>query len=663
MPDNRHETELVIQSRVVGAQKAAQDFSRIGQAINDPSYQRSLKLLEERMTSVNEMVSNGTTNTKAFRSELAALGRETQAINRLRRAMSDLAVQRGQLSRQQVAGIPGALPVGQAAGRQGFIQGSGLGPIFQGRGPGGLQQAGGFLAGRAARGIGRAGLAAARAPFLPGGFGAAAGAIGGLLGVGQVVQGQVSAGLAQAETSLELRRAFQGLLQQTGGARGLATGDVSGAQARVAAAEAALTQEQARVQALRRSGQGGDLISIGGTVRTTDAIDDRTGDRQRDLSRARRGVRRAREFGTTNLIDQLIREGAQFGLSPQQAISVAGGAAGARRGQFEFQTAEAAFIAQRFGAGPGVAGQLGAQARLSGQGDVDFVAEQIGTAVTAGLEGSQIADFLQAVASNTDALRNQGIQFDAQAFGQLTTALSRTPGISPEQAVPLAQDITGAGRRLGLRGPQGPLDILALRTLGGLQGTSPEDLFRATGRLERGQISPEGLTSFIQQITQLSGLSGQGPEALAGITQRTLGQFIGRPVGREQVSSLIEQVQAGRLLTPQDVLGFTRDEARAAAGVGAEGPRVVDPALAEQGRIQADLNRSGNRLLEFSEQLQKAQENNLATVAEFDVSLQALATSLTQVTQALNDVVRGQGAPRGAGGLTLPGFSISEGGQ
>ncbi len=663
MADTRHETELVIQSRVLGAQRAAADFKRIGQAINDPSYQRSLRGLEDQLSRVNEAVAAGATSTRQFGQELRQLGTLTREIDRVRRAMAAVAIQQGRLTPAQASGFGSAAGGGVGGGS------GGKGGLFGGGSGSGVSGAVRVRAGGAIAGV-------LRAPFLRAGV---LGPVGGALGAGALFAAQVRGGLSEAERALALREQFQGAVATTGG---LDTGAASpqrqealrrlqaGQRAAIGRANTAsaelrrLETERDNILGPRAQGRaalanrtGGFAGGIG--VQAGAVTDDPT--RPGRLAAAQRVAAARREaaaFGTAERrvqtsafgepLNAITDFGARFGLRGNQAITLAQQAASARRGRLTVDTARSAILASRFGAGGQTTGLLGAQARLGGRDESQFVADQIGAAVSAGLEGSQIAGFLQTVANNTQALRDQGIAFDDRAFARLTVGLSGVRGVSGEQALGLARNLTGGARQLGLRGAQSPLDILALRTLGGARSNDPNTIAEGLGRLEEGRFAEGGLSQFIQRVEQFSGARAGSPAANRAV-QQALSGIAQQPIGRQLTRRLTRAVSEGRPIDIGDVRTLTQRDLEARAGA------VTDPTVRARVQTETESVRSADRLISSNQALADAQRNLTDGITRLSAQIEFATRAYESATAALT----------GSSGLTPLSTPISsaEGGR
>ncbi len=695
-----HETQLAIQAKVLGAQKAAADLDRIGKAMKDPDALKALEAFGKQQKVVNDMIANGASNTEAFAKQLQRLGRMTRDMKELQRTMADIGVQSGQLSRAQARGLPGMQQGGRQGMVQGLLQGMGMRGVFLQRGAGFPQQLMGFAGGRMARlggGMLRAPFIAGRGAGMAGMGGAMAGGLGLVAGllplVADVAKSQIQAGLDNAQRTLSVRQQFQQVTAMTGGAIGIRPGrEFDRITAQIAAKseelrvgrERAMTQRQygqrAAEEARKAIAEEADIdlearalqTTTGGVAedrpgltlrtageeaaepfnRTARAIESVNTQLEEQIEELQSRARVEQDAPRTSMLQRIIEEGAQFGLSREQAIQVAGQAGVAQRGPLMEETARVAMTARQFGADPSVSGLLGrgigieqgfrGKRRDFGGRMEQAFANTVRDAMAAGLEGSEIADFMKAIAENTAAIRETGVKFDRGAFGELTRALSggkAGTGIAPQQALALTQGLTRGAQRIGFEGPRDASDLIAMRTVGRLAGTDPVSVFRSMARMQEQPPDPQMLRRMIEQHISVmrgaagaKGMSAEDEKFFEGsIAAMTLQRFTGQRIGFRFGGDILRQLRSPGM-TPEKLQNMLFKDAQDEAK---KGIRTPDTAVQVAADIATGLQESGNQLLESVENLAKTQENNLALVGEFGSAINMMTELMLSASHRL----------------------------
>lgn len=266
------------------------------------------------------------------------------------------------------------------------------------------------------------------------------------------------------------------------------------------------------------------------------------------LGLSRRRVARARanadRTGRTDAIADSMREydqiGRSFGIGPNAFVGMLSSMAQTRRGLTTKGAANALGLGYRYGASPGLVGSLGRIARNNNTPEYTFMAQQLSNAGRAGLSGSRMLTYLEAIAESSNLLVQQGERVDLQAFADATAQL-RGQGLTGEQSVATAKSISSMVRSTGYGTVSNPLQYLALRTFGGLQSDRPtlEQLQLARERMQSGNIAPGSSRAFLRGILNQWGASGNASDPTMRNIFQTAFQSMGTQLTAVQTQALI----------------------------------------------------------------------------------------------------------------------------
>jgi hypothetical protein len=243
-----------------------------------------------------------------------------------------------------------------------------------------------------------------------------------------------------------------------------------------------------------------------------------------------------------------LGEGAAFGMGPQQMIgffSQMMQARGGTRDEVSRSTFREAMAAKtRFGVSAGMAGQFGRMGVAGGGGAMGGMdlSTTLQVAVTQGLRGSQVTEYLQTLVGLGSRAEKMGVKFDVREFGRMTAGL-KVAGMQGLQAQRIAGGLQQAGMGVSQRGVQGPMDVLMARAAGFDPSQGAEGYAKAMNKLSGGMTS-EMMNNLLGMVTQGAGAGGFGPEMQRLMFRRAMGK-LGVQVGPGQASDLIESYKAG----------------------------------------------------------------------------------------------------------------------
>lgn len=240
-----------------------------------------------------------------------------------------------------------------------------------------------------------------------------------------------------------------------------------------------------------------------------------------------------------------METGVPFGIGPQQMMGHFGEFMGARGGVYDEQTRggfiEALAAKTRFGIAPDTAGRF-ARAGVAGGGGRGIEAAQglsgtLQAAFRAGLEGSQIAEYLQTLVSLTEQAERTGVKIDVREFNRMAGGLTGI-GIEGLQAQRIAGGLTQAGMGLSERGVSKPADMLMLRAAGFRPEQGAEGYAAAMRKLEGG-LDVDMMQNLLRSSAEGVKAGGFGPEMQSLLLKRLMGSGFGVKIGMEQADKLI----------------------------------------------------------------------------------------------------------------------------
>ena len=633
--------------------KAPQEFRRTIDSVNK-ALMESMKTQRQVVSEMGK-VDKGTKAYKDFQKQLLAANREGRALSRV---LSDLdrAYQRMQRSQQAAARASGA---GGGGGRGGMGFGVGIGPSAQIPMPGqgaiqtalqsipflGMAAAGSLMAAsqtyQSRLRFEQARLGAA--PFLTG-TGAAmafrarreerlvtpsglAGAFGRERGTG-ATRALGRAGLTEAELGAEVRTRRRRTLEA-----GLGSG-IGGAVSSlyespfVSGLEeltgfGALNREVIERQILSEQRRGGT-----GAAPTLGA------QRQAGAEPSMRGVITNRPFDPQSF----VQAGLSMGIAPAQALELAqqmAGGAGRAVGGQEFQQA----LAVQRTAGVGVQQQgalMQAVRRTGGLGEMQDVADLIGSAVARGLDGSEIGEYLQQQTSFLQEMSQKGINLNIDRLRQAETALTRA-GVKGFRSQGIVGGIARGIGEAGFQGPQTAAQLRFMRAMGFTGEGGIEEFARFRMQMQDPGEVAKAIPQFFRQNLGAMRASGAGPETMAMFTQQ-LAAGIGGRIGPGEARAIsragLDSAKPGQY-DIEEVVRAAQDLTKAAA-----------PSVMAEAGIEAQRVAIGGEVAGAMQDLSRTTNNMAATFMNvLGPALDITAEKLENFTAGLDAATSGLGGP------------------
>jgi hypothetical protein len=298
-----------------------------------------------------------------------------------------------------------------------------------------------------------------------------------------------------------------------------------------------------------------------------------------------------------------------------------------------------------FGVGQDVTGTfLGAARRggLTGGVGKDTMAQSIGDAMSLGLQGSEITDYLEAMAEGIEQWRQTGIELNRDSMRDMSAAFAGT-GLGVVQGQRVARGVQARAGQIATGGPQTAIDMMMMQAAG-FQGGGIES-FQETRQKLAGGMDKETTEKFIKILTAgtegTAGAALQSAMSQLGITMtpemaqalQAAGQ--GGPKTPEQeaaISQFQAQANAGRARAPGTQAGL---EAQARGTVAAMGPNLRDQAAIQN--MQLDV---GAKLAPAMLAFEKTTTTTAGTMASFNKEIEAAAKMSLEFAQAMQEFVK-----------------------
>jgi len=381
--------------------------------------------------------------------------------------------------------------------------------------------------------------------------------------------------------------------------------------------------------------------------------------RRRRLAEERAAARQARR----QMFAPIRAAGREMGaLNEQQAIQVAqqmaqvgGGGVQDLQQQGMLRTGIAAQTA--FGVGPEVAGafQMGGRrgAMVGAPGRAgDLMAATIGDALAMGLQGSELNDYMQQMASGIETWKQTGMPINPRSIGQMATEFAQT-GLGGVRGGVMGRGMMQGLQRISQEGITGGVELLAAQTFGGFKGGGLKDFWEAQKRLEAGGgkegFSAEQMKEFVTRAMEAGGGGTAGMFTLRE-TMRKMGVQMGvaeteqfakgalaGPEGmtkeqRTKMETVREQMRAGMTEAPKTARDVQADAARMVNAFGKQ--------LQTAAALQNKQNDVGEKLVPVFQNLQKsslAVNNIFGDLAKGPLkSISDLSVELTGNLEKLN---------------------------
>lgn len=208
------------------------------------------------------------------------------------------------------------------------------------------------------------------------------------------------------------------------------------------------------------------------------------------------------------------------------------------RGQFE----QAHAAETLFGVEQGTAASL-FRAQRAGRGGgtrdpVNMLAKAIGAATAQGLDGSEINEYLEQLASMQSDAASKGLKIDTETLTSMGVALSRGLGLEGAQAGRIAGNVAGIAQGVVTQGAKGPLDIQMLRAAGfdPARGNFLETR-RKLASIQEGGMDAETMFGFLSNL-----VDGEGDDLKRGYTLERSGLGL----GTEQAIKMSAMLKQGK---------------------------------------------------------------------------------------------------------------------
>lgn len=549
---------------------------------------------------------------------------------------------------------------------QGLFQGAGIGEYLP-RGPGMGRQVAGRLTGNALRGGvgGMAGMATG------GGVGALAQGLSSIPG-GGIIGGMVQGAMGHVQAYRQFEQTRLGLAPFMDlGALGARNDAAASARARVMAEpltgiptlqgvmDKMRSDQAARRSGARRSGFASDPMDRRLQIGANAPISVDAGEAARAVNNATQRAMEAREARAEEAaaaaraastartgMEGLAGVGSRLGgINLQQTTQFAQGvlgASGGTLGEMRFgkggdliATALAAQTA--YGIEGSTVGAFGRGARrgglagASGTGANDFE-RLMSKAVAAGMDGSEVRQFMQETAAGIQQFRQTGIPMAPETMLDLGQSMSLSLGIDRGQFV--GQTLGRRAQQIGMGGVKSAGDFLMLQTLGGFKGGGLTGLEEAEQQLVSGNFGSEQLQKLVRQISEGSGGGVAGRYAM-----RRVLQGMGAQISPEEAKQLQQQAMTGEgggPLFERTLKDMQMGRDRAKLGLQGTAEAAVS-GLAPTARARAALD---NQQLEIGGRLTTTMDNLERATAEAHKSVGKLAKPLEDITGSAQELSR-----------------------
>lgn len=337
-----------------------------------------------------------------------------------------------------------------------------------------------------------------------------------------------------------------------------------------------------------------------------------------------------------------------LGVSIPEAEQAAAGivqAGGGRIGEAQRQGMIRAGFGARtaYGVQEGVAGAFLKGGR---RGGLEGARGQAGRAMTEaiqdglrlGLEGSEINDYLQSIASGIQQFEMTGIPVAKDSIAGMSQAFA-VAGIASTRASKLGQGITSYAQSMGQRGIKSGMDLLILQRLGGFKGGGAKELQDAFIQLEKMKVDIQGkgvndfnvqdaTSSLLLEVMQKGGGGTSGEFELQSVLKS-----MNANMSNTEIRLLAKKLRKGKL-TPDE-----QKEADAAAKQRLRGER--EASLIEKRGLGGLASSAVNRLGSAAKKQADIQNQQIEVGAKMTPAVQALEQSALSTTKAFTTLVDG----------------------
>lgn len=326
------------------------------------------------------------------------------------------------------------------------------------------------------------------------------------------------------------------------------------------------------------------------------------------------------------------------GLGPQEAMAEIGALFQAGGGRFgtgpegigsQRQFLQTALSAKTvFGVGPEVSGAFQMAGRrgglIGGRGRApEALTGALREAISLGLEGSEITNYMQQVASGIQQFQTTGIPFSKESVQAMSVELAKG-GISGTRATQIAQGFTRYTQQIGTRGPASGRDFMLMQQLGGYTGKGgPEALEQAYINLEQMRTGEGGvfgagsqMQGFMRRLMSMGGGGAMGRLFL----RRQLSQM-GIQVGAKEMQVLGKQLMDPASLTPEDRGVIEGERKRLRLGERrAEGMRTPEQLMQTAARLVSDMGPNLRKQAAIQEKQLSVGTSMLKTVQNLEMT-------------------------------------------
>lgn len=345
--------------------------------------------------------------------------------------------------------------------------------------------------------------------------------------------------------------------------------------------------------------------------------------------------------------------GVQFGMAlPEEVqfragIQQVGGGFGVT--EQERQMGVTGMAAQRaFGVQAGVSGaflQAGRRGGLIGAegGASEMLTDSLADAMKLGLEGSEINDYLQQMASGINSWKTTGIPFNKQSMADIAGTLG-TMGMGGVRGMAIAGGVSRAAEQLSRTGPQSVGQLMMLQTMGGMKPgqTGMEAMEEALIKLEEKTFEGEDFKKLIGNLLRAGGGGAEGRRVAYGVLSQ-----MGINISRGEIKAMDEgqDLESWMKRREERIAGGKLAERTAAspemlARVAAE---AVPDALKKQASLTNQQIQTGGKMIGAMQKLEQVAQTITNKMGDIGPTVEKLAGNLEALTEVMIDVVEGKG--------------------
>lgn len=277
-----------------------------------------------------------------------------------------------------------------------------------------------------------------------------------------------------------------------------------------------------------------------------------------------------------------------------------------------------AAAAQRaYGVGPEVSGKF-AQAAITGgivggPAGKEGLLSSLSDAVSLGLEGSDLQDYLRQIAGGFDEWKTTGIALNSKTLGEMSKDFSAL-GMAGVRAANMAMGMQQAGKTLAEGGPTTPEQLMLLKTAYGFKGGGLGEYNEALMRAQEGKVEKGALWKILGQAEKAGGGTEAGAESVA---VSMFGQ-LGITKSRREVRDLLQNKS---MINEEEFTNKYEPTVFSEKGLSATADKMTDliaPNVKAQAALQDKQIAIGTSMIDTMNKLELA---SLATTAAFEKSL------------------------------------------